>query len=68
MKRLWRLKNLAFCMDRRLLAPFEIEIEGTLYKKIIDCSQFVHYPDSKNALSLNILYQKIRFFSLKHSV
>lgn len=29
-ERLRRMKPLAFCMDRRLQAPFEIEIEGAL--------------------------------------
>jgi hypothetical protein len=46
LERLRRLKTLAFCMDGRLQAPFEIDIDGTPCEKIIDHSQFVHYPDN----------------------
>ncbi|MGB8721084.1 MAG: sigma 54-interacting transcriptional regulator, partial [Desulfobacterales bacterium] len=46
MEPLRRLKTLAFCMDGRLQAPFEIDIDGTPCQKIIDHSQFVHYPDN----------------------
>lgn len=41
-----RLKTLAFCADGRLQPPFEIDIEDTPCQKIIDHSQFVHYPDN----------------------
>lgn len=41
-----RLKTLAFCTDGKLQPPFEIDIEGTPCQKIIDRSQFVHYPDN----------------------
>jgi len=41
-----RLKTLAFCADGELQPPFEIDIEGTPCQKIIDHSQFVHYPDN----------------------
>jgi PAS domain-containing protein len=41
-----RLKTLAFCRDGRLEPPFEIDIEGTPCQKIIEHSQFVHYPDN----------------------
>ena len=46
MEPLRRLKTLAFCMDGRLQVPFEIDIDGTPCQKIIDHSQFVHYPDN----------------------
>jgi PAS domain S-box-containing protein len=45
-ERLRRLQTLAFCMDGRLQAPFEIDIDGTPCEKIIDHAQFVHYPDN----------------------
>jgi PAS domain S-box-containing protein len=41
-----RLKTLAFCADGELEPPFEIDIEDTPCQKIIDNSQFVHYPDN----------------------
>jgi PAS domain S-box-containing protein len=41
-----RLRTLAFCMDGRLEPPFEIDIENTPCQKIIEHSQFVHYPDN----------------------
>lgn len=41
-----RLKTLAFCADGELEPPFEIDIEDTPCQKIIDHSQFVHYPDN----------------------
>jgi PAS domain S-box-containing protein len=41
-----RLKTLAFCSDGRLQPPFEIDIEHTPCQKIIEHSQFVHYPDN----------------------
>jgi PAS domain S-box-containing protein len=41
-----RLKTLAFCADGELQPPFEIDIEDTPCQKIIDRSQFVHYPDN----------------------
>jgi len=41
-----RLKTLAFCMDGQLQPLFEIDIQDTPCQKIIDHSQFVHYPDN----------------------
>ena len=41
-----RLKTLAFCRDGRMDPPFEIDIENTPCQKIIEHSQFVHYPDN----------------------
>jgi PAS domain S-box-containing protein len=41
-----RLRTLAFCRDGRLEPPFEIDIEHTPCQKIIEHSQFVHYPDN----------------------
>ena len=41
-----RLKTLAFCRDGQLEPPFEIDIENTPCQKIIEHSQFVHYPDN----------------------
>jgi len=41
-----RLQTLAFCEDGQLQPPFEIDIEDTPCQKIIDQSQFVHYPDN----------------------
>jgi PAS domain S-box-containing protein len=41
-----RLRTLAFCRDGRLEPPFEIDIEDTPCQKIIEHSQFVHYPDN----------------------
>jgi PAS domain S-box-containing protein len=57
-ERLRRLKTLAFCMDERLQAPFEIDIDGTPCEKIIDHAQFVHYPD--NILELFPASAKLR--------
>ena len=41
-----RLKTLAFCTEGLLQPPFEIDIEDTPCQKIIEHSQFVHYPDN----------------------
>lgn len=58
LERLRRLKTLPFCMDGRLQAPFEIDIDGTPCEKIIDHAQFVHNPD--NILDLFPSSSKLR--------
>jgi len=41
-----RLRTLAFSRDGRLEPPFDIDIENTPCQRIIEHSQFVHYPDN----------------------